>query len=220
MAGAKQKREIVIANCSALALTKGFGKYKPEDENAVRKVEVVENETLRQLKKAWGNYTVAGVLHDLDYLPALALAEKLEYTAADVEKFCIALAEFQDEKHFSKKAGLFLSALINNGKDTDYVIHTKHLVRPMECICFQNTKNVIVKGNALLGIGWDMKRGQIIVEGDADHLVGLRMRGGSITVKGNAGEWVGSKMTGGKIRLEGGCKSIATDATGGQIFRH
>ncbi|MDD5171805.1 MAG: hypothetical protein PHF60_02100 [Candidatus ainarchaeum sp.] len=172
MAGALARREIVVPDRSALA--NGFRGYKPEGELVVRKVEVVEDETLRQLKKAFSEYlTLDSPKHHTTnyfYENAVSRIKKLRYSADDVERFSLALGEFQNEKEFPKKAGIFLSVLINMGKDYSYVIHTAHLSERPKYIGYMNTKAITVKGD----VGWDfalyMKGGEIHLEGSYERI--------------------------------------------------
>ena len=226
MAGKKTEGRIVVPDASVTTMANKFSKYKPEEEKAVRKVEVVEDEMLKKIKEAWKAFQYnSNEMPEIAYDKAAALAEPLRCSTSDVEKFSIALVQFQDENGFSRKAGLFLSALINNGKDQDYVIHTRHLTVPIIDIGERNTKNlvidgdirygvgermksgkIILKGNTWDNVGSDMEGGEIIVEGDAAAAAdgtGPYMKGGSILVKGDAGWSVGYGMTGGTIRIEG-----------------
>ena len=115
------------------AVSSVFGRYKPEERHEIRQADVEGGETRRQLGEAWKNYKWDGNL-DARWVEVCDLVRNLICSAKDVENFSIALAEFQDEKDFSEKAGLFLSALINNGKDNDYIIHTKHLEKKINFI--------------------------------------------------------------------------------------
>jgi glutamate synthase domain-containing protein 3 len=203
MAGANvTKREIVVPKTSLLAMANRFGRYKPEEEKTVRKAEVVEDEMLKRLKIAWKvcSYTGNAVK---DYPKMLETVKKLRHSAKDVERFSLALAEFQGEERFSESAGLFLSALINSCRSRKFVIHTHHLAKPIHHLGFANTKSIAVKGDAGRDVGPYMKNGTITVEGNAGVGVGEHMEGGTITVKGNADEDVGLAMEGGAIIVEG-----------------
>ena len=150
------------------------------------------------------------------YERILARLEKTKHTAADVERFSIALAEFQEEEEFSAKAGIFLSALMNSGKDQDYAIHTAHLHMTPDFIGYQNTKNITVDGDVGDTAGAWMTGGSITITGNAGITLGLGMRAGSITVNGDADYHIGRSMVGGEIRIEGGIGKIA--AVQGKIF--
>jgi len=215
---------------AVLALAGRFGKYKPEEEKEVRKIDVKEDKVLKQLKAAWRKFKHIGPpnlrrieeIYEYPYRHALKQVKGIRYSAKDVESFTLALIGFQREKNFSERAGYFLSALINNCRDTEYVVHTQHLVKKINYLGFKNTKNIVVNGNmghsigkcmkrgsiTLNGdvgerVGWDMKDGTIIVNGNADVELGCGMEGGSISVNGNAGRGVGFRMMGGTLTIKG-----------------
>jgi hypothetical protein len=201
------------------------------DEKAVRKVEVVEDETLKCLKKLWSSTPLSAssirlsahsYIHSGEYTTLLSesdLFKKLSYSAKDIEKFSLILPVFQEKKHFSKKAGLFLSFLINNCSDSDYVIHTIHLSVDMAFLGYKNTKKVTIKGDGGEDLGCEMQEGSIIVEGNSANNTGLWMNGGSIVVRGNAGPWLGSLMQGGMITIEGNADAGIGDEMGGGKIR-
>jgi glutamate synthase domain-containing protein 3 len=162
------------------------------------------------------------------YRRILTAIADIQFTAKDVEEFSLVLEEYQQERYFSRKASLFLSALINSGKDSHYIIHTQHLAKPLNSIGFKNEKDITVDGNTGNYVGDSMEGGTIIVNGDAKDRCGFLMRGGSITVdgdvgndvawdliggritiNGNAGNKVGIWMNGGEIRLEGEYESLS-----------
>ncbi|MDD5171990.1 MAG: hypothetical protein PHF60_03050 [Candidatus ainarchaeum sp.] len=202
MAGALAKRS-EDARVPALAMAKGFKGYGPIEQQPVRKIEIVEDKTLRQLRESWKAFRYAGGAPKKEYDNALSLLKGFEYSAADVEKFSIALAEFEVEGRSGCKAGFFLSALMNSSNDTEFIIHTTQLAEPPYYLGCRNTKNITVKGNAGGGAGYRMQGGTITVEGDADIAVGDSMEDGAIIVRGNAGYWLGPGMQGGSIVVEG-----------------
>ncbi|NYZ74131.1 hypothetical protein H0O00_03235 [Candidatus Micrarchaeota archaeon] len=225
MAGANVKgRGIVGPDAPVLAMANRFSRYKPEEEKAVRKVEVVEDETLKRLKEAWKS---CGVIKLEDYNKLHETVKKLRHSAKDVERFSLALAEFQGEERFPESAGLFLSALINSCRSRKFVIHTHHLAKPVHHLGFGNTKSIAVKGDAGAAVGFYMQNGTITVEGDAGGWTGSCMAGGSIVVKWNAGDFCGDRMAGGTIivlgnvgaksghKMEGG--SISVKGNAGEI---
>jgi hypothetical protein len=215
-----------------------FDKFGPEEEKASRKADIQETEAVRQMKDAWeACYDASKYKYDDHYQAMLRIVENLRYTAKDVEEFSLVLEEFQHEKDFSMKAGLFLSALINRGKDSDYVIHTQYLDRPPALIGYYNIKNIQIIGDVGHRIGCRMENGSIVVNGNAKECVGERMNGGSIfvngnvgfgigsyveggdiTVKGDAGTFVGWYMKGGTIKLDGDYGSRSKDFKGGRIY--
>ena len=244
MAKASVTGRIVVPNAPALAMAKGFKGYKPEEEKIVRKAEVVEDEALKQLKDAFRKLkyrsSTSNGLHlarEALYWKALEGIMQIGYSASNIERFSLALAEFQNEKLFGQKAGFLLSALMNNAEASDFVIHTRHLQLPPDYLGYKNTKNITVKGNINDHVGDSMKGGTITVEGDArdwvgsnihggaiivkgnaGRVLGLEMKGGSITVEGNAGDMLGWDMKGGEIHVEGGIENTAHFIEHGKIF--
>jgi len=204
----------------AVAFGSRFGKYKPEEEKEVRKTEVKEDKALEQLKAAWKRfrYDPEDYEESWNCWNASKKVRGINYSARDVEKFSFALFEFQDEKYFSLKAGTFLSVLINKGKDTDYVIHTRHLNKEIDGLGLFNTKNLVVDGNAGMDVGNGMKKGSITVNGNAGAYVGAGMEGGKITLNGNASHDVGQGMEGGEIHLEGNYGNLGYGMEGGKIY--
>jgi hypothetical protein len=229
------RRKSVVPDVPALAISKRFGNYKPESERVVRNALVAEDKALKKMKKAWNacKYTDGSIT---DYAKMLKSVKKFGYSAKDVENFSLAFVESQDEMHFCEKAGLFLSALINNSMYSDFVIHTSHLAVPIDHLGYRNTKNIFVRGHVGSDAGHGMEGGAITVEGDAGGHVGDYMRAGIIIVGGNAGRVgysmdggtvivggnvdgvIGWMMRGGEIRLEGGYGSISDDFKHGRIY--
>ena len=153
------------------------------------------------------------------YISALSLVKGLSYSAKDVESFTIALGEPQNIGFFGSRAGIFLTALINNGKDTDYVIHTRHLT-PIHHFGDGNTKNIIVEGDLGSYVGTQMKCGSITIKGNVGTEVGRYMTDGAIIVEGNAGTMVGRMMRGGVIIVKGNADDrIGWGARGDAVIR-
>jgi hypothetical protein len=235
------KKQIVIPQ---LAATGRFGNFKAEPEREVRKVSLERDNEIEVLKRMWEKISM-----DLErdyhfevqnysgaYAKILKMARKSRYSAKDICAFSLALPEFQGDAFFRIRAGIFLSALINNCKDQEFVIHTAHLP-PIHFIGFDNKKNIVVEGDAGNRVGVGMKGGSIIVKGDAGMVIGGEMidgtisilgnagshigyfmQGGSITVGKHAGTEVGRRMHAGEIRLNGGYDEIADYIQGGRIY--
>src|SRR3989338_823431 len=194
-----------------------FTRYKKEPTHGVRRADVKENQVLGQLKEAWSKFSSYGHPDKNNYSEAIVLIQ-FRYSAEDVEKFSIALAEFQEESGFSAKAGIFLSALINNGTDEDYIIHTNHLTQTINLLGYENTKNVIIDGNLGVFTFYKMKTGQVKVNGNVDNYIGKLMAGGQIIVNGNIDAWVGIEMSGGELIVNGNVRIwLGSDMSDGKI---
>ncbi len=227
-----------IDSCQA---SKGFGLFKPETEQMVRRAEVETNEAIEGMKRAWAAYgdeniAISGFQRRA-YDKMLASIKNLRYTAMDVETFSIALAEFQDED-FALKPGIFLSALINNCQEEKFVIYTRHLSKEINRIGYLTTKDITVEGDAGNAVGMEMVGGTIIVNGKAGYHIGRNMKdgtitvygdveadlgsdmeGGTIIVKGNSGLDTGVGMKGGSITVEGDAeRDVGSGMKGGKIF--
>lgn len=212
------QQQVRRRDISRAAASKRFGRYKTEKEKTVRKADIKKDEVLKKFRAAWGVYSRENsITFEGYYELAVLVVKELQYSSRDVERFSIALTEFQDEERFSERAGAFLSALINNGKDRDYLIHTGQLDKPVERLGYRNTKNITINGDVGAQLGAHMREGSIIVEGDARNFVGLTMEGGSITVDGNAEEFVGFEMKGGRIIIEGNAGYGVGVMRGGEI---
>ncbi len=200
-----------------------FGRYKREEYYPVRTPDTKKNEVVAQLKEAWRNFHFKhNSMSVIEYRKALNSIKGTNYPAKDVEMFSLILSEFQDEKDFDRKAGLFLSALVNTGSSSSYIIHTYHLEIKPEELCFENIKNVIIngdvgdccgnnmqtgklviQGNAGQFLGEFMTGGAIVCNGDADGGLAQTMEGGTIIINGNTGPTIGQGMKGGEVHIEG-----------------
>jgi hypothetical protein len=208
-----------IADAPDMAARKRFRGYKGEAEKAIRKGEVEDDEALRRMMWHWKTWQYNHEKVSPSYYHSyLRSAEDLRCSADDVERFVLALEEFRHGLMFGEKAGYFVSALINGGEETDYVIHTKHLDFLLNHLGFMNRKNVIVNGDVGSHLGDDMTGGSITVNGDAGDWIGSGIRGGKISVKGNAGRFVGHVIVNGDIELEGDYMSLAHQRAGGRIY--
>lgn len=249
MAGAITKRK-EDARVPALAMANKFGRYNPETEKTVRDAaEVAQNPVIEAMKKAFWSVGIGYNRREApNYKDILETVKKLEYTAKDVEFFSIALVELEKEYRsrklpasewnaFELKTGLFLSALINNGKERGYTVHVPQHIT-LECLCYRNSKEVTVNGQGGHACGGEMTGGSITVNGDAGHACGKSLRGGTITVNGDAavgcgeylkggaiivhgsvGRWCGERMRDGSITVDGDCGiGLGMQMDGGTII--
>ncbi len=206
----------------ALAMANRFQKYAPETEKVVRKAEVIEDATLKALKGAYETL-VCSYPHeyfevfDETYDAALKLPEGIGYNQEDVMRFCIALSGYQARDDFSKKTGLFLSALVNTGLEDSYVILTSHLSVPIHDFGYSNIKHITIEGDIGKLAGLDMRSGSILVKGNAESHVGFHMQGGKIIVEGDSGFGTGSQMNGGTIIVKGNA-GYSLGGNGGEIY--
>jgi hypothetical protein len=178
-----------------------FGKYKREQGKAQKEVQV-QDRVMEQLRKAWKDFDCDN-MEEFDIGKAYSLVKDIGYGSADVTKFCMILDGFQKEKNFAYKAGLFLSALMNNCVDEEFTLPLSHLDEKVHYIGFDNSKRILIEGDVGCILGNYMKAGEIIVMGSVENETGGNMEGGRIIIQGDSGATLGSEMKGGEIVLEG-----------------
>ena len=203
-----------------------FQGYKREKPEIVRAAKVTDSD-IRKMYKAWERFISTLEEGDLGdqkavYEKALPVARSLEYSASDVEKFSIAFQEFSGVSPLSgggaiTEIGLFLSALINTGKEKSYRIVTHNLGRYRAGLGYRNEKELTIIGPNAGFLGYGMCDGSITVYGDADQ-PGVSMSGGKIRVEGNVIA-AGNMMTGGIIEIFGNVVgSVGSGMRGGEII--
>ncbi len=231
MASAQQP----LLNRAVRATMADFGRYKKEPRQTVRRADVKKGDISKALKDAWVKVEYENN-HEIFYIKAINLLKDIVYSSKDVGNFSIALAEFQNDKRFSWKAGMFLSALINTCRDQDFIIYTNHLAVNLVLLGYQNTKSIIVNGdvgddlgsnmeggtitvngNVESWCGINMKSGVLIINGNTVHSLGYNLQGGSIIINGYAGFWVGEYMSGGNIYINGNFE-LNLNRFGGRIY--
>ena len=225
------------ARATYVAAAGRFGGFAKESGQDVRQADIRKDEKLESMLKAWEQLSREcdeggrekrrkGGSDYLDsqeiYAISLRLLKGMEYSSRDVETFCMELERFQELRLFGWKAGLFLSALINNSPDKRFQICTTHMEKKLAFLGRQSGKEVIVcgdvggyagiymiggslvvKGSAQNCPGAGMISGEIIIEGDAGAQAGLQMEGGLLTISGKAENSVGQAMKGGQITVKG-----------------
>ena len=208
-------------SCIAAASSK-FDGFRREPLHDARKPKVKSNPTIEAMGTAW--LKCGDISSDdwaLTYDRMLNLINKFEYSAKDVEDFSLVLIELQEGDDFQIKAGFFLSALINNCHEDDFVINTAHLDRLIDRLGWHNTKNITVEGSVGAFAGVMMESGTITVMGNASDGIGFLMKGGTITVHGNTGGVVGWSVEGGEIHLNGDYEdSVGENRIFGKIFHN
>lgn len=195
-----------------------FGKYKPEDKQLVRLPDIQITPGVQRIIACWEN-----MAHDWEFSlsPLKAVATRLkndDYSAKDIEIFSIMLSGYQGRYDVQNKAGYFLSALMNNSKADDFLIHTRHLDAAPGYLGYHNTKEIDVDGDVGFDCGSDMTAGRITVNGNAGRYLGNQMEGGLIIVRGSARDFVGNHMRGGEIHVEEDWQGISNIIFKGRIY--
>ncbi|MFH0860860.1 MAG: hypothetical protein V1921_06630 [Candidatus Altiarchaeota archaeon] len=108
---------------------------------------------------------------------------KFNLNSGQIQTILLALEKtFGEDEHFHWRAGIILSALINNSKDKEFRIKT---ATPLSCL------------------GYNLKGKKLVVDGDVGNLTGAHMINGELVVNGNAGDNTGWDMHHGRIRITG-----------------
>jgi formylmethanofuran dehydrogenase subunit C len=226
MTGRRITERKASADIPTLEIGGRFGRYGKEEEKAIRGQDIREDQVVSQLIIIWRAFGPQTELEmEKVYDDMSAALSGVQYTPEHVEKFSLALAESlpesispQNEITLPFNIGLFLSALINNGKDDEYTIHTKGLAVLPQFLGSENRKKIIVKGDGGEYLGSRMEGGSITVEGDVEESAGIGMKGGAIIIKNDAGYRLGYHMNGGMITVEGNCGERPGGAMKGGII--
>jgi formylmethanofuran dehydrogenase subunit C len=201
-----------------MSALKRFSSYKRETDKASRKA-VVESDAVRRILDSWNDVRIKDVNDSSrNYEMIVRSIRGIEYTTEDIMRFSLALTDFQDEKGFSERAGFFLSALINEGKDAEYVINVEHLPGQIDNLGQENRKIVTVIGDLGDYTGDSMKGGILTVKGNVGDLAGFCMEEGELRIEGSADDSVGSSMEGGRITVAESCgDDTAESMRGGEL---
>ena len=185
-----------------------FGKYKKEKSQVVRAPDVRENQALKSLLEAWNGFL--SKVESIKFYPAqqeiyefaFSRVRCLHYSSQDIMNFVAILPAFQDNGIFNlgSKIGLFLSALINCGKEQNYEINTHHLSIDIYYLGFNNTKNITIHGNVGAYLAYGMQRGIITMRGNVGDIDADTING-TVIVEGKA-TWIGKHYNGDRWRRE------------------
>ena len=163
-----------------------------------REMEVEENPRLETMMTAYEKWEGSHLL--LTFIPAYDLAvgevSSLQYTIQDITDFCFCLSLYEKQSDISW-SGLFLSALVNSGDESNYEIVTEHLDTRIEGLGFQNEKDVTVIGNTGDYTAWFMSAGSLQITGNVAKLSCYHMNGGVMRVDGKIGAimlWKGGQV--------------------------
>lgn len=222
-----------------LAVSSRFGRYKKEEKKGIREFDLKKNEALEMLEKTWKEWkaTFTDVWTEYRNANHLLRLSHISVSPEDIRLFSIYVSRFAEDDFFEVKAGIFLSALINSGPESDYSVVTLHDAG-LYAIGFRNVKEITIECNSPPAlVGWEMGKGRIIVNGSTGENAGLDMKGGEIIISGNtgnglgrcmhggivrvegdAGEETGVLMIGGELHIKGDISSIGNDIVGGRIY--
>jgi len=217
------------------SISKRFGRYKDEDEKAVRNQQVRSNPAVEAFVLAWKKYEFSPncypssyenhdappglICKEYHYENALALVRDIPNSANDIQAIIVAIGAFQHEEDFGEKAGMLLSALMNSSPEHSLTITTRNLGVKPDGLGYRNVKKIVVEGDVGYGIGCFMQDGELIVNGRAGHDAGLFMHGGRVIIKGDTGPFPASCMLGGELIIEGNAQHCpGSEMSGGSVI--
>ncbi|VVC00703.1 Molybdenum-containing formylmethanofuran dehydrogenase 1 subunit C [uncultured archaeon] len=189
-----------------------FDKFVPQEKLGEEKAQNINAKGREYIWKTLSGWK--SVLRP-EYEKAVEMLDGSKYCANDVAAFALSLAGAAQDYDSGHNAGLFLSALINKGTDSDYYLPIRALEGCIHSLGRENCKNIRIDGDVGDSLGWKMKGGSIIVNGNAGDYAGGNMRDGRILVKGNVGDNFGSSASGGLLEALGNAGHYA----GGSIHR-
>ncbi len=195
-----------------------FRRFGPMREQEVRKEVVTKDERMERLVQVWKAFECKFPALEENYQTALLATGDFLCTARELEIFVTLLPEFQNERDFERRSGLFISVLVNAGVDLDYVVRTDRLEKKIDCFGYHNTKNIISEGDVGHWAGRQMKDGTLTIKGNVGDWAGDMLEGGNLTIEGDIGGFVGVNMKGGIIHLEGNYESLSPRIQGGHIY--
>ncbi|MFH1685026.1 MAG: hypothetical protein ABH983_01845 [Candidatus Micrarchaeota archaeon] len=163
-----------------------------------------EDETLKDLIDAWMLFRFDNFDIERSYDEILGMATALEYSGRDLLRFSKAIECFQNDHMFGRKAGIFLSALVNGGESMFHTFDFTGLGKKVSLLGYRNDGIIRVFGNLGSHTGCEMQdNGLMIVEGSTGYGTGAWKQGGSIIITGDTGDFLGLGMNGGYIDVFG-----------------
>jgi hypothetical protein len=215
------KKPIIIS--SMTAASSRFKGLRPELEQQVRKTDVQTDQMQETLCSKWKEFKGLSRYDWDDYPKAVKILDGVDATPKDVETFSLALSQFEGENCFHRKAGLFLSALMNQSSHDGFIIHVSHLKENLDFLGYRNEKRVTIKGNAGHHTGENMKKGSILVEGSSGIMTCYAMESGYVHIMGSVDSGSAGRIAGGAFIVDGDAASnnqyaLADEMSGGVVW--
>ncbi|MFH0737054.1 MAG: hypothetical protein V1827_01160 [Candidatus Micrarchaeota archaeon] len=192
-------------------MTGRFGKYLPEADSPVRRLNIEETKGVNRLLELWKavesmpysrgsqDHWSLGRFISV-YRDFLRHAESLDYSNADVTALSALIHALAPEHLQRLEASAFLTAIIEASKETDHLLVLKNADGDFPFLGYENRKNVTIIGD-VDSTGYEMRSGSITVQGWGGD-VGTHMKGGIIVVDGDC-DGIGSQMSGGEVHIKG-----------------
>lgn len=161
------------------------------------------------LYRSWENLA-NDLPNDICFEEACKIAKSIRYDSLDISQFISKIAG-----SYERKTGPFLSALINNGNEQEYIIDVRDLNKPIS-IGFRSSGKLKVIGDCGAHAGKEQIGGEIIFYGNTGYGTCAWKSGGIAILEGHSGDFTGLCMSGGEIFVLGGAGENAFhEMTGG-----
>ncbi|MFH0860823.1 MAG: hypothetical protein V1921_06445 [Candidatus Altiarchaeota archaeon] len=173
-------------------------KFPPLKENVAEAAMKLFDETRHE-----GEGLFYDLSHDLNYYTrVLGATKNLNVRQEQLNAIIAGLENYSESENWSAKAGLFLTALIQNSKQKEFEIKME---RGPAFLGFMlgRGKTITLKGDAGGRTGMSLAGGTLNIEGDVGMYTGQLMDAGVINVTGNAGNYTGVGMRNGTIKIGG-----------------
>lgn len=128
------------------------------------------------------------------------LAEKIDYSKKDLERFCRIL--YLEKNSGDVFLGLYISALVNKiiKEEDDIILEPAFKLSGLGAFLPRGSLRII--GNTLAYTGAYMAGGALVLVGDSGSFTGMKKKGGDITVTHDAGSFAASYMEGGTFKAK------------------
>ena len=204
-----------------------------EEQQPEKRIEVAMTPELERILRGFEQVLTSH--ENLSFDEMLARLTPKQMPAAIITEASVALGVYSTHEHFKYRAGVFLTALVNNSPDEEHTLFTRGYSQPPVSIANKLRKKLTVHGTTgryagdynqgelilagntgpWLGFG---NAGKIILTGDAGKFAG-QLNKGHITINGNAGDDFGD-VNMGTIFLNGTYRSFASQLGKGDIYRN
>jgi hypothetical protein len=233
-------RNLELCDGRAEALGR-FGKYAPEEEKPARKVKVKKNRVMARIRDCWERCSTRHYTIKQAYWVATLTLKCLEYSQKEIDEFLASTKGYQPPFGENYLPGIFISALVNCGKEPGYRLDLGPAGIDISHLCFRNEKNLEITGSVGIEFCDEMRSGNVVLDGTAAGIgtisggrivfmqdievysVGYKMSGGEIIFeKGLCAQTVAHDLRGGSVAIRGNLKAqeICCQMSGGTVIIH
>jgi formylmethanofuran dehydrogenase subunit C len=211
---------IVEKECEGIAEQQGGGRIMVGERQVYPERARPDKEKLKELLQAWRDFVFDSSDIEGTYNRMFEAAMVLQHGSAEVEAFSRGMHRLEKRPQFLTRAGIFLSALINSGREIFYRVDLTRMGAANK-LGYRNCKKVravgnvgahagvesdptgvlMVDGNAGYGAGaWSS--GTLVIRDNAGDMLGLGAQAGQVEAFGSAGKYTGHLLNGGHVYVQ------------------